>query len=63
VLLAAPVLRRGPHTLEAAELLDDGEAVGAVNSFGRVVLTICMLLGRLEIFTALALLSPAFWKR
>jgi trk system potassium uptake protein TrkH len=35
----------------------------AVNSFGRAVLTICMLLGRLEIFTALALLSPAFWKR
>jgi trk system potassium uptake protein TrkH len=35
----------------------------AVNSFGRVVLTGCMLLGRLEIFTALALLSPAFWKR
>jgi trk system potassium uptake protein TrkH len=35
----------------------------AVNSFGRVVLTICMLLGRLEIFTALALLSPAFWRR
>jgi trk system potassium uptake protein TrkH len=35
----------------------------AVNAFGRVVLTGCMLLGRLEIFTALALLSPAFWKR
>jgi trk system potassium uptake protein len=35
----------------------------AVNSFGRGVLTICMLLGRLEIFTALVLLSPAFWKR
>jgi trk system potassium uptake protein TrkH len=35
----------------------------AVDSFGRVVLTGCMLLGRLEIFTALALLSPAFWKR
>ncbi len=35
----------------------------AVNAFGRVVLTVCMLLGRLEIFTALALLSPAFWKR
>ncbi len=35
----------------------------AVNSFGRVVLTVCMLLGRLEIFTALVLLSPAFWKR
>jgi trk system potassium uptake protein len=35
----------------------------AVNDFGRVVLTVCMLLGRLEIFTALALLSPAFWRR
>ena len=35
----------------------------AVNTFGRVVLTGCMLLGRLEIFTALALISPAFWKR
>jgi trk system potassium uptake protein TrkH len=35
----------------------------AVNPFGRVVLAGCMLLGRLEIFTALALLSPAFWKR
>ncbi len=35
----------------------------AVNSFGRVVLTGCMLLGRLEIFTALVLLSPAFWRR
>jgi trk system potassium uptake protein len=34
-----------------------------VNSFGRVVLTGCMLFGRLEIFTALVLLSPAFWKR
>ncbi len=35
----------------------------AVNAFGRVVLTGCMLLGRLEIFTALVLLSPGFWKR
>jgi trk system potassium uptake protein TrkH len=35
----------------------------AVDSFGRLVLTVCMLLGRLEIFTALALLSPSFWRR
>jgi Trk-type K+ transport system membrane component len=34
-----------------------------VNPFGRVVLTACMLAGRLEFFTALVLLSPAFWKR
>ncbi|CAN5571289.1 TrkH family potassium uptake protein [soil metagenome] len=35
----------------------------AVNNFGRSVLTLCMLLGRLEILTVLALLSPAFWRR
>lgn len=39
------------------------ESYAVVDSFGRVVLTVCMLLGRLEIFTALALLSPAFWRR
>ncbi len=39
------------------------ESFEIVNPFGRVVLTACMLLGRLEIFTALALLSPAFWRR
>jgi trk system potassium uptake protein len=39
------------------------ESFEIVNPFGRVVLTVCMLLGRLEIFTVLALLSPAFWKR
>jgi len=43
--------------------------VGATESFeivdplGRYVLTVCMLLGRLEIFTVGALLSPAFLKR
>ena len=35
----------------------------AVNDFGRAVLTACMLLGRLEILTVLALLSPAFWRK
>ncbi len=39
------------------------ESFAVVNSSGRFVLTVCMLLGRLEIFTALALLSPAFWRR
>jgi trk system potassium uptake protein TrkH len=39
------------------------ESYEIVNPFGRVVLTVCMLLGRLELFTALALLSPAFWRR
>jgi trk system potassium uptake protein TrkH len=39
------------------------ESYEIVDSLGRFVLTACMLLGRLEIFTVLALLSPAFWKR
>ena len=59
-------------TAVAATLNDVGpglDQVGAsesfeiVNPFGRVVLTACMLLGRLEIFTVLALLSPAYWRR
>jgi len=29
---------------------------------GKIVLIICMLVGRLELFTVLALLAPAFWK-
>jgi trk system potassium uptake protein TrkH len=59
-------------TAVAATLNDVGPGlgqVGAVESYeivdplGRFVLTACMLLGRLEIFTVVALLSPAFWKR
>jgi trk system potassium uptake protein len=59
-------------TAVAATLNDVGpglDQVGATESFevvgpfGRGVLTVCMLLGRLEIFTVLALLSPAFWRR
>jgi trk system potassium uptake protein TrkH len=59
-------------TAVAATLNDVGpglDQVGAtesfeiVNPFARVVLTVCMLLGRLEVFTVLALLTPAFWRR
>jgi trk system potassium uptake protein TrkH len=39
------------------------ESYEAINAFGRGVLTLCMLLGRLEIFTVLALFSPAFWRK
>ncbi|OHB32829.1 MAG: potassium transporter [Desulfuromonadaceae bacterium GWC2_58_13] len=34
-----------------------------VPTFGKVVLTGCMLLGRLELFTVLVLLFPSFWKK
>lgn len=36
---------------------------GHVPDFGKLVLSMCMLLGRLEIFTLMALFVPAFWKR
>ena len=38
-------------------------ATEIVDPFGRMVLTACVLRGRLELFTTLALLSPAFRKR
>lgn len=44
------------------QVVGASESYEAVNSFGRMVLTLCMLLGRLEILTALVLLTPSFWK-
>lgn len=34
-----------------------------VSQFGKVVLIVCMLLGRLELFTILVLVQPEFWKK
>ncbi|MBZ0272237.1 TrkH family potassium uptake protein [bacterium] len=36
---------------------------GHIPAFGKWVLCLCMLLGRLEIYTVLVLFSPEFWKR
>ena len=38
------------------------ENYGAVPAGGRWVLSFLMLAGRLEIFTVLVLLTPAFWR-
>jgi trk system potassium uptake protein TrkH len=35
----------------------------SLSSFAKIVLSLAMILGRLEIFTLLVLLTPAFWKR
>ncbi len=35
----------------------------AIPDLGKVVLTFCMLVGRLEIYTVLVVLSPVFWRR
>jgi trk system potassium uptake protein len=42
---------------------DVGSNYAAVNDFSKWVLVFSMLLGRLEIFTVLVVLSPAFWRR
>jgi Trk-type K+ transport system membrane component len=34
-----------------------------VAPFGKGVLIICMLLGRLELFTVLVLVFPSFWRK
>jgi len=34
----------------------------SINPFGEVVLILCMLLGRLELFTLLVVLQPEFWR-
>jgi trk system potassium uptake protein TrkH len=42
---------------------DVGFHYGDINDVSKWVLCAAMLLGRLEIFTFLVLLSPAFWRR
>ncbi len=42
---------------------DVGFHYGAINDTAKWVLTLAMLLGRLEIFTLLVLFLPAFWRR
>ena len=34
----------------------------AVSESGKLVLCLAMLMGRLEVFTLLVLLTPAFWR-
>lgn len=42
---------------------DVGSNYGDISDFSKYVLSLAMLLGRLEIFTLLVLFTPAFWRR
>jgi trk system potassium uptake protein TrkH len=44
-------------------LVGPAENYAFISSIGKITLIICMLLGRLEIFTVLILLVPEFWKK
>ncbi|MFQ5787594.1 MAG: potassium transporter TrkG, partial [Thermodesulfobacteriota bacterium] len=39
------------------------EHYGNLSGFTKVVLSLLMLIGRLELFTILVLFTPAFWKK
>jgi len=39
------------------------EHYGELSSFTKIVLSLLMLIGRLELFTILVLFTPAFWKK
>ena len=55
--LAASINNLGPG------LGDVGANYQGINDFSKWVLCFAMLLGRLEIFTLLVILTPAFWRR
>src|SRR3546814_15001037 len=38
-------------------------SVASIGTFGKWVLIVAMLVGRLEVFTLLVLFTPAFWRR
>ena len=40
----------------------DAEFYAGLPASGKVLLTLFMLMGRLELFTVLVLLTPAFWR-
>jgi trk system potassium uptake protein TrkH len=42
---------------------DVGTNYQGINDFAKWILSLAMLLGRLEIFPLLVLLSPTFWRR
>ncbi len=42
---------------------DVGAHYGTINSMSKWVLCLAMLMGRLEIFTILVIMSPAFWRK
>jgi trk system potassium uptake protein TrkH len=41
----------------------DATTFAALGGHGKIVFAFAMLIGRLEIFTFLVLLTPAFWRR
>ncbi|HZX46165.1 MAG TPA: TrkH family potassium uptake protein [Clostridia bacterium] len=44
-------------------LVGPATTYSSLSDFSKLLLSFCMILGRLEIYTVIALLSPRFWKR
>ncbi len=60
LLALSAMANTGPVLLQAAAMPTDA---AALNEIARWIVAIAMLVGRLEIFALLILLSPMFWKR
>jgi trk system potassium uptake protein TrkH len=50
------------NTGAALSMIDDGSAYGDFSTGAKWVLSLSMILGRLELVTVLVLLTPAFWR-
>ena len=57
--VAATLCNVGPGLAAVGPMLNYSE----IPAPGLAILTICMLLGRLELYTVLVILLPSFWKK
>lgn len=62
LLIMASIIGTAGTDLSFA-LLPGHHSFAEINDAGKVIVTICMILGRLEFFTVLVLLRPEFWRK
>jgi trk system potassium uptake protein TrkH len=60
LLSISALVNCGPVLVHAAGYATD---LSALNDAARLMITVGMLVGRLEIFTVLMLMTPMFWER
>lgn len=63
LLIMASIIGTSGTDLAFALLPDQHSFITDINDLGKISITICMVLGRLEFFTLLVLLRPEFWRK
>ncbi len=61
MIMASIIGTAGPDL--SFSMLGNKYAFWTINDVGKIAITLCMLLGRLEFFTLLVLLRPEFWRK